>query len=83
VPAFENVATTFLAAFVPFAENRTAAGGVPVVAHVYLSAASPPGSEPSTDNVVVVPVTIAGLAVAGVATLGPTTGAARRMTVIE
>jgi hypothetical protein len=57
------------AALVPLALNVTSAGGVPMVAHVYVRFASPASSAPSTDSTVVVPVTGFGDAAAAVATV--------------
>src|SRR4029078_8323183 len=70
VPAFVNVATVLFAAFVPLAENVTGAGAVPVVVEVSVSPPSPPSSAPSAARAVVVPVTGAGVAPAGVTTVG-------------
>jgi hypothetical protein len=70
VPAFENVTIVALAAFVPLAVNDTAAGGVPVVAQVYVRAVSPLSSAPSTERAAVVAVTVPGLAEAAVAIVG-------------
>ena len=69
-----NVATAFLAVLVPLSLNVTAAGGVPVVAHVYTRVASPPSSAPRTLRFVVVAVTGLGVADAGVATVGAAFG---------
>jgi hypothetical protein len=63
-----NVAVAFFAAFVPFEENVTVAG--PVADQAYVRLGSPPSSAPSTDRLVVVPVTGFGLAEAAVATVG-------------
>ena len=54
------------------AEKLTAAGGVPVVAQVYVRFDSPPPSlsAPSTESAVVVLVTGLDAAAAGVATVG-------------
>ena len=60
----------FFAPFVPLALNVTAAGGVPVVTHVYVRPDSPASSAPSALRLVVVPVTGFGLAAAAVATVG-------------
>ena len=59
-----------LAAYELFALKVTAAGGVPVVAQLYVRFASPPLSAPNTLSVVVVPVTGLGIAAAAVATVG-------------
>ena len=65
------MATIFLAAFVPFALKVTAAGGVPVVAHVYVKADSPAvWSAPSTESVVEVVVTGEALEAAALTTVG-------------
>src|SRR5688500_6647692 len=69
-PAIVNVAVVFFAALVPLAANVTGAGGVPISDHVYVRFAWPPLSAPSTDSAVVVPLTGAGAAPAGAATVG-------------
>src|SRR4051812_27529432 len=70
VPALVNVAIVLLAAFVPLALKPTGAGGVPVVAHVYVSPASPASSLPRAPSCVVAAVTGEGVALAGVMTVG-------------
>ena len=70
-PAFVNVAVLFFAALVPLAEKLADPPlGTVVAAHVYVSAASPASSAPSTLYAVVVPVTGLGVALAAVATVG-------------
>ena len=70
VPAFVNVAVDDFASLVPFGLKVTAAGEVPVVAHMYFKFVSPPSSAASTLNNVVLPVTGFGDAVAGLRTVG-------------
>jgi hypothetical protein len=70
VPALVNVAVVFFAAFEPLELKVTAAGGVPVVDHVYVKADSPPSSLPSTLSCVLVPMTGEGEAAAGEAIVG-------------
>src|SRR5215467_11810800 len=67
MPPAPNVATVFLAAFVPFGLNPTVAGSA---VHVYVRFASPPSSPPSTLRLVVLPVTGFGAAAAGVTMKG-------------
>ncbi len=64
----------FLAALVPLALKVTAAGGVPLVAQVYVRFASPASSAPSAPRPVVVPATGFGLAAAAVAMVGAAFG---------
>ena len=60
----------FFDALVPLMLKLTVAGGVPVVAQVYVRVDSPAASAPSTERAVVVPVTGLGVAAAPVATVG-------------
>src|SRR3569623_2508174 len=76
MPAAVKVAVTAFAALLPLALNVTAAGGVPVVAQVYVRLASHQSSAPSTDRAVEFAVTGFGLAAAAVAIVGGLLGAA-------
>src|SRR3569623_2296937 len=76
MPAAVKVAVPAFAALLPLALNVTAAGGVPVVAQVYVRLASPPSSAPSTDRAGEFAVTGFGLAAAAVASVGGLLGAA-------
>ena len=67
-PTAVNVAVLIFEAFVPLGLKATVAG--PVALQVYVRAASPPSSAPSTLRLVVVPVTGLGVAFAGVAMVG-------------
>jgi hypothetical protein len=68
VPIFVKVAVLFFAALFPLGLKLTDVG--PVALQVYVRAASPPSSAPSTLRLVVVPVTGLGVAFAGVAMVG-------------
>ena len=71
-PALLNVAVVFFAAFVPLALKVGAVAplGSVVAAQVYFRFASPPSSAPKTERLVVVPVTVLGVALAAVPTVG-------------